>query len=328
MKPWLYIPTNWAHKLGPFSLKFYSDFCVNPDGIQIPSWNPLIWRNLVFKNRLGIAGGVDKNAECLMAWWKFGAGFVEVGTVTPEAQEANPGKIIDRDMASKSLWNKMGFPGHGASEVAANLRRHFDDRKTPIFANIGKNRTTSNEDAKYDYLSMIDSLDSLCDVFVVNISSPNTQGLRELQGKEALSNLLGPLIEFKKRTKPLLVKLSPDMGTEGLEECVTNAAGLGVDGFVLTNTTLSRPPNSPYPPDGGMSGLPLANISTETLKTTLRTLGSQRQGKLIVSVGGVMTEDDVFERITLGADLVQTYSNLIFHGPGFLKNVARKAAKT
>lgn len=325
MKPWLYLPVNWAHHVGPFAMRLYSDFCISPEEIQTPSWQPLTWKNLIFKNRVGIAGGVDKNAECIPAWWKLGAGFVEIGTVTPKPQDPNPGKIIDRHLASLSLWNKMGFPSHGSEEVAANLRKHFEHRHTPILVNIGKNRNTRNEDATSDYLSLIQSFNHLTDIFVVNISSPNTQGLRELQKPEALKNLLGPLIDSKLRTKPILVKLSPDMGDTGLTECVRNSSELGIDGFVITNTSLSRITGIPYPAEGGMSGAPLKELSKKALQVTIDALGPQRKDKLIINVGGVVTPDDVFERLRLGADLVQTYSGLVYHGPHFFKDTARKA---
>lgn len=323
-KPWLLLPPQWAHDLGPFALKLYSLLHSGPT----PEWKSFTWNNLTFKNPLGLAGGVDKNAESLDEWWNLGAGFVEVGTVTPRPQSANPGKIMDRDMDRKALWNKMGFPSHGADEVFFNLR-HYEQKKTPVLVNIGKNRTTANEEAGEDYLYLIQRFKPQADAFVVNISSPNTKGLRDLQGKEALNKLLAPLVAASHSTdyKPVLLKLSPDLNDENLEDALTVAVDLGIDGFVLTNTTLSRPQGSPFPSEGGLSGAPLKALSGQILQKSLQILGKHRSGKLIISAGGVLTPEDVFERLQMGADLVEIYSALIFEGPGFFRNVAGRYSR-
>jgi dihydroorotate dehydrogenase len=319
-KPWLLLPPQWAHDLGPFGLKLFSLFQSGP----IPAWNSFTWKNLIFKNRLGLAGGVDKNAESLKEWWNLGAGFVEIGTVTPRPQSSNPGKIMDRDLERQALWNKMGFPSHGADEVFYNLRAYGEHKPTPVFVNIGKNRTTSNEEAVDDYVYLIDRLRPQADAFVVNISSPNTKGLRDLQNKEALTKLLSPIVHQAQRgeAKPVLLKLSPDLSDENLEEALMTAVELGIDGFVLTNTTLSRPSGISFPTEGGLSGAPLKSLSCQILQKSLQILGNRRHGKLIVSVGGVMSAEDVFERLQMGADLVEIYSALIFQGPGFFRDVA------
>ncbi|HRO68127.1 MAG TPA: quinone-dependent dihydroorotate dehydrogenase [Pseudobdellovibrionaceae bacterium] len=318
-KPWLWIPASWAHFLSPYSLKIVGYLSEKTP----PAWGSFVWRGLVFRNRLGIAGGVDKDADNLKAWWALGCGFIEVGTVTPLPQDPNPGKIMDRDPASRSLWNKMGFPSAGAEEVIPNLRAE-KPYLTPIFVNIGKNRRTPNEDAVSDYLSLMQSFAGLADAFVVNISSPNTKGLRDLQNAAALKALLEPLKAEGLKTKtPVLVKLSPDMEEEGFREAVRIAELCGIDGFVLTNTTLSRVSGVDYPAEGGMSGAPLQQFSLRALKLAQEVLGTRRSEKLIISVGGVMTAADVFERLKLGADLVQVYSALIFEGPGFFRQVAK-----
>lgn len=319
MKPWLLLPPQWAHDLGPFGLKLFSLFKSAPT----PVWQSLQWRNLHFKNPLGLAGGVDKNAESLNEWWNLGVGFAEIGTVTPKPQKPNPGKIMDRDLPRKALWNKMGFPSEGMDEVFHNLQAYDMPRPTPVFVNIGKNRDTSNEDAVNDYLSVIRKLKPLADVFVVNISSPNTKGLRDLQNKNALRDLLIPILQEANR--PVLLKLSPDLDEDQLQEALEVSIETGVDGFVLTNTTLARPDGIPFPPEGGLSGAPLKKASTETLRKTLQILGDRRAGKLIVSAGGIMTPEDVFERLQMGADLVEIYSALIFEGPGFFHRVAGRS---
>jgi len=318
-KPWLWLPAQWSHSLSHYAIQFLSLF----QSHEMPAWKPVHWRGLLFKNPLGLAGGVDKNAEHLHSWWKFGCGFVEVGTVTPEPQKPNPGKIMDRDIATKSLWNRMGFPSEGMDEVFYNLI-HLTDKRTPIFINVGKNRHTSNEQATHDYLQVMIRLGPVADAFVINISSPNTKGLRELQSTENLKKFLDPLIKKSQELKrPCLVKLSPDMNPEDFKNAIHICTDLGADGFILTNTTLSREIASHYPSEGGVSGAPLKELSKAALKLAIETLGPQRQGKLIVSVGGVMSPEDVEERLALGADLVEVYSALILDGPWFFKDVAQ-----
>ncbi len=326
MKPWLLLPPKWAHELSPLVLPVYASFFDS----KTPTWKSFSWRGLTFKNRLGIAGGVDKNAENLNSWWQLGCGFVEVGTITPQPQEPNPGKIFDRDITHQSMWNKMGFPNAGADEILANIRSYSPYIRTPIFVNIGKNRTTANEDAHQDYTELLEKFHSVADVFVVNISSPNTKGLRDLQNKNSLQDLLSQIISKNKSlaatniATPILIKLSPDMPADILTETVSLCADMGIDGFILTNTTLTRHNGCPYPNEGGLSGKPLAALSEAALKTTIETLGSRRQNMLIVSAGGVMSADDVQKRLGLGADLVQVYSALVFQGPGFFHQVARE----
>lgn len=325
MKPWLLLPPRWAHDLSPLALPLYALTC----GKKTPQWRSFTWRELSFKNPIGIAGGVDKNAENLKDWWSLGCGFVEIGTVTPKAQDPNPGKILDRDKLGFSLWNRMGFPSHGADEVFYNLTSYIPQFRTPVFVNIGKNRETPNEKALDDYIFLIDKFRPVADAFVINISSPNTTGLRDLQSKENLSKLIGPLVQKVSHYQPtpVLVKLSPDMNEETLAETVLHCHELGADGFVLTNTTLSRYDGCPYPSEGGMSGKPLQKLSQQSLTTAIRALGAKRQGKLIVSVGGIMTPEDAFERLSQGADLIQAYSALAFSGPQFFLDVASAWSK-
>lgn len=322
MRPWLLLPPKLAHDLTPFVLPFIS-FAF---GKETPEWNSFTWRNLTFANPLGLAGGVDKDAEHLHEWWNLGCGFVEVGTVTPRTQSANPGKIMDRDHKLQAMWNKMGFPSHGADEVFYNLSSYAPQFRTPVFVNIGKNRTTPNHDAVRDYLTLVDKFRPFADAYVVNISSPNTQGLRELQNKDNLRNLLLPILDKVSHFEPtpVLIKLSPDMGDEALAEAITHCHEMGVDGFVLTNTTLTRPSGSHFPTEGGLSGAPLKNLSQRALQIAVQILGKNKDNKLLVSAGGIMSPDDVFERLQMGANLVQIYSALVFYGPTFFHEVARK----
>jgi dihydroorotate dehydrogenase len=321
-KPWLYLNAARAHDWAPLFLTLYKLF----PNRKTPEWKSFNWKNLQFKNRLGIAGGVDKDAEFLDAWWKMGSGFIELGTVTPQPQEPNPGQIIDRDNASQALWNKMGFPSGGAIEFRANLLQiENSPRQTPVFINIGKNRTTSLEEAHFDYEVLIDELSDLADAFVINISSPNTAGLRALQQADNLKKFLAPIIELnkKKLNLPLLLKISPDNSREELAAVINTAAEAGISGFILTNTTIKRKPSMKFSAEGGVSGAPLKELSIQNLKWTLEILGKHRNNFLIVSAGGVLTPEDVAERLHLGADLVQIYSALIFEGPGFFQKVAK-----
>lgn len=233
---------------------------------------------------------------------------------------------MDRDLKLQAIWNKMGFPSEGAEDVFYNLASYAPNYRTPIFVNIGKNRHTPNNQAVQDYLTLIDTFRPFADAYVVNISSPNTKGLRDLQSKENLSSLIGPLVERVSRFEPtpILVKLSPDMGDEALAETILLCQNLGINGFVLTNTTLSRPSGCHFPDEGGLSGAPLRPLSQRSLQVAVEILGKKREGLLLVSVGGILTPQDVFERLQMGADLVQIYSALVFHGPRFFLDVARR----
>lgn len=323
-RPWLWLPASWSHQLAPYGLKISSLF----HDEDIPEWQALEWKGLHFKNRLGLAGGVDKNAESLKDWWQHGAGFVEVGTVTPQPQEQNPGKVIHRDTKNQSVWNRLGFPSHGASEVLANIKL-AGTKRTPLFVNIGKNRNTSIENASGDYIYLMKYFYEVADVFVVNISSPNTKDLRLLQKKENLQNFLKPLVEFRKTnpSRPLLIKLSPDEDEKAFHEMLETCVEARVDGFVLTNTTSSRDFENNYPTEGGVSGRPLSERSKLCLTWTTQFLGPRKKDFLIVSAGGVDSHEGLMERLNLGADLIEVYSALIFQGPSFFKRMAKNSQK-
>ncbi len=330
LKPWLWLPTKVAHDLSPFYLQARA-FMARPVALE---WRPLAWRGLRFANRLGLAGGVDKDGSAIPAWWTLGPGFVEIGTVTPRPQGPNPGKIMARDIPRRALWNKMGFPSAGVERVAGHLAKLHRPYHTPVLVNIGKNRSTPNEKAADDYVDCLQRLHDAADAFVVNVSSPNTSGLRELLKPANLSGFLSPILSARDqagrqrtvdgalRPKPVLLKISPDLTPSDLDNALLVSCELGIDGWIVSNTTLSRRPGSPFPAEGGVSGEPLAELSRRTLVSALKTLGPRRDGKLVVSAGGALSPDDVRERLDLGADLVQVYSALIFSGPGFFRQVA------
>ncbi len=327
MKPWLLLPPQLAHALSPLALQLYSLLQHAPT----PAWKTFVWKNIVFKNRLGLAGGLDKDAELLNVWGPLGCGFVEIGTVVPEPQAANAGKIMDRSLDDQALWNQMGFPSNGADEAYYNLKSYRQSSSMPVFVNIGKNRSTANETAYLDYVFLLEKFYALADAFVVNVSSPNTVGLRDLATSQNLKNFLNPILTAREKfaaehavEKPVLIKLSPDLPADNFKAIIDTCLEAKIDGFVLTNTTLSRTTIKRFPETGGVSGKPLQHLSKKALQIVCNHLGPDRQRMLLISVGGVMTADDVFERIELGADLVEVYSALIFEGPGFFKNVARK----
>lgn len=345
-RPWLWLPAPAAHALSPYFLRAHGA-AFSPVTYE---WRPRVWRGLRFANPLGLAGGVDKDATTVRGWWTLGAGFIEIGTVTPLPQGPNPGRIMGRDLAQNALWNKMGFPSRGAEAVAAQLEKLPRPYHTPVFINIGKNRVTANENAAQDYITCLERLYRHADAFVINISSPNTKGLRDLLKPENLHAFLAPIRSARDRiaatavataraaggagssatsgpgtvphATPLLLKLSPDIDDTDLNSALDVSHELGIDGYIVSNTTLHREPQSPFPAEGGVSGAPLARLSKAMLCKTLFRLGARREGKLVVSAGGVMSAADVRERLDMGADLVQVYSALIFSGPRFFRDVA------
>jgi dihydroorotate dehydrogenase len=355
MKPWLWLPAQLSHDLAPYALEIGS-LLTKPVGEQERRVRSFVWKRkgheLEFENPLGIAGGVDKDGRQIAGWQHFGAGFVEIGTVTPRPQAPNPGKIMARFANEEALWNRMGFPSPGAMKTRSYLREfrmmesrsmREDGRKHrfPIFANIGKQRETSLEKAFQDYLELIHVFtnDSShvegqppVDGFVINISSPNTKGLRDLFQPERLEAFLAPIAErLSGRNRPGLLKLSPDMDDETRLSALDAVSRLNMDGVVVTNTTASRPKGLRVPSEGGLSGRPLQNLAREFLQKTVKDLDrgappSAPDRRIVVSVGGVLDGNEARLRLSSGADLVETYSGLVFSGPGFfrqsLKNLA------
>lgn len=290
--------------------------------LQKNEWSQKKWKHLHFWNPMGIAGGVDKNAKYLASWWSLGAGFVEVGTVTPQPQKPNSGTIILRDNKSQSLWNKMGFPNQGLEAIKKRLEKINKPHFTPIFVNIGKNRDTPSQEAHKDYIKCIHSLHGLADAFVINTSSPNTKNLRDLFEPNYFRFFLESIISENKKLNqptPLLLKLSPDSKSDELKKIIDTSCASGVDGFITSNTTTQRL-HSTFPKEGGVSGASLKQKSIEQLKEVVSFLGPRKEQKLIVSCGGILTPKDISERLSLGADLIQVYSALIFDSPFFFKN--------
>jgi dihydroorotate dehydrogenase len=294
--------------------------------LQDERLNVKLW-NLEFPNPVGLAAGFDKNALALPVWAALGFGFVEIGSVTALGQLGNPKPRLFRLPEDKAIINRMGFNNDGASVIAARLElwRHTHGQpKIPLGINLGKSKITPLEEAPQDYLSSLKKLWEYGDYFVLNVSSPNTPNLRELQDKDKLEELLSTVMEFanaRETQKPILLKVAPDLSFEQLDEILLLLEKHKLSGIIATNTTLARDGlKTQIDEAGGLSGAPLKQTSLEILKH----LKTQLNGKLpIISVGGISNGDDVQQRLDAGASLVQVYSGWIFEGPLMLKNMAR-----
>lgn len=282
---------------------------------------------LRFPNRVGLAAGFDKNGRCIDALGLLGFGFIEIGTVTPRAQPGQPLPRLFRLPRQRALINRMGFPNEGMDVVAARLARRAYGGVLGI--NIGKNAVTPLEQAVDDYVACYRQLAQHADYVAVNVSSPNTQGLRQLQQVDNLRPILSALLEERQQLKartdrrvPLLAKVSPDLSTEDLAAIAQLLIELDVDGVIATNTTLTRPLDAgPAAAEaGGVSGAPLRELARDAV-ATLRAVAGDRLA--IIGVGGIASGDDAIEMLKAGADLVQLYSGLIYRGPGLIGELRR-----
>ena len=274
---------------------------------------------LDFESPLGLAAGFDKGEVIAPGIHALGFGHVEVGTITPRPQPGNPRPRLFRLPAHRALINRMGFNNEGAEACAARLEAlAARGRRYVLGVNVGKNKDTPNERAAEDYLACIERLGVLADYLVVNLSSPNTPGLRALQEREPLERLLSACVaRARPLGKPLLVKLAPDLSPEALDEAVDVAVAVGAAGVIATNTTVARPGAVALDPagkeGGGLSGAPLAPLAV----AALRRCYARARGRIpIVGVGGVMSGADAYARIRAGASLVQVYTGLVYGGPG------------
>lgn len=287
---------------------------------------------LTFPNRIGLAAGLDKDATATAGLARLGFGFLEVGTVTPRPQPGNPKPRLFRLKEDHALINRMGFNSAGATAVAANLRRVRDCIDVPVGINIGKNRDTPVDVAADDYRVCLAAIYDVADYVVVNLSSPNTPGLRDLQAASATRALVAELVVERQRladehpektpVPPLFVKIAPDLAADDLEATVVEALAAGADGIVATNTTVSRPPSlrsKRAGEEGGLSGRPLFPLAIETVRRTRVAVG---EGPVVVGVGGIAGPGDVAAMYDAGADLVQVYSALIFEGPALVARLA------
>ena len=280
---------------------------------------------LKFENPVGLAAGFDKDAKLFDELGAFGFGFVEIGTVTPLPQEGNPKPRLFRLKQDKALINRMGFNNSGIEAVTSRLRRN--KTKLIIGGNIGKNKLTPNEDAVSDYEICFEKLFPYVDYFAVNVSSPNTPGLRDLQEKAPLTALLNRLQELnsaKDKRKPILLKIAPDLTNAQLDDIITIVADTKIDGVIATNTTIDR--NGLKTDkiklkaigDGGLSGKPVKSRSTEVIKYLADT---SNKAFPIIGVGGIHSTEDALEKLDAGATLVQLYTGFIYEGPALIKRI-------
>ncbi|MEI6225484.1 MAG: quinone-dependent dihydroorotate dehydrogenase [Deltaproteobacteria bacterium] len=278
---------------------------------------------LAFESPLGLAAGFDKGEVLVRGLHALGFGHVEVGTITPRPQAGNPRPRLFRLPEHRALINRMGFNNEGTAACAERLSRLPREGRGIVGVNVGKNKDTPNERAVDDYLAAIDALHPFADYLVVNLSSPNTPGLRALQERAPLERLLGACVDRARPLgKPLLVKLAPDLEPGALDEAVDVAVGCGASGIIATNTTIQRPGAVAGHPRaaeaGGLSGAPLAPLSLFALQRA----HARAAGRIpIVGVGGIMDAADAYARIRAGASLVQVYTGFVYGGPAFPRQI-------
>jgi len=286
---------------------------------------------LHFKNRVGLAAGFDKDAKLYHELSNFGFGFIEIGTVTPLAQPGNEKPRMFRLPQDEALLNRMGFNNEGALAAAKRLKQQ--KANIIIGGNIGKNKNTSNEDAASDYLKCFEALYEVVDYFVVNVSSPNTPNLRDLQDKEPLTKLLLELMQLnqsKPKQKPVLLKIAPDLTNSQLDDIIEIVATTKIHGVIATNTTIDRNllhQEKEYALTlglGGLSGKPLTKRSTEVIKYLHQ---KSHAAFPIIGVGGIHSVDDAIEKIKAGATLIQLYTGFIYEGPSLIKEINQRLIK-
>jgi len=284
---------------------------------------------LHFPNPVGLGAGFDKNAEHLDVLELLGFGFIEIGTVTPKAQMGNPKPRMLRLPSQQALINRMGFNNEGVEAIASRLkkRKTTTNSKLIIGGNIGKNKVTENEDAWKDYCINFKGLSEVVDYFVVNVSSPNTPGLRALQEKESLRKIFSELQNLNKNNKPILLKIAPDLEKSALDDIISLVQEVKMDGLVSSNTTIDRSllnANNIAIGEtfgaGGLSGKPLLAKSTEVLSYLHKGLDGSIP---IIASGGIFTGTDAKQKIDAGASLIQIWTGFIYEGPGMVKNICR-----
>ncbi len=282
---------------------------------------------LKFKNPVGLAAGFDKDAKLYRELSNFGFGFIEIGTLTPKPQDGNPKKRLFRLREDSAIINRMGFNNGGVHAAVERLKKN---KNVLIGGNIGKNKVTPNEDAVSDYETCFDALFGYVDYFVVNVSSPNTPNLRELQDKEPLTALLRALQtknSKKQNPKPILLKIAPDLTDSQLLDIIDIVRDTQIAGVIATNTTLSRDglQSQNKAETGGLSGKPLAKRATEVIRFL-----SQKSNNAfpIIGVGGIHCADDAIEKLEAGASLVQLYTGFIYEGPQLVREINKKILQT
>ncbi|NND05685.1 MAG: quinone-dependent dihydroorotate dehydrogenase [Saprospiraceae bacterium] len=332
IKPILFqLSPEYAHRFTTHQLKWLSKYGITKTLLHA-TWgldDARLHRQVLglhFKNPIGLAAGFDKDAQYIEAFSNLGFGFIEVGTVTPKAQPGNPLPRLFRLQKDQALINRMGFNNQGVEVMVERLKR-VEWHNIIIGGNIGKNKVTPNEEANEDYKACFEALFPYVDYFVVNVSSPNTPGLRSLQEKEPLDKLLSMLQTLNQRqtaAKPLLLKISPNLSWPQLDDVLEVVEANGVDGIIATNTSLDRlglktsKSSLEAIGHGGLSGAPITSRSTEVIKYIRDQAGD---ALAIVGVGGIVTANDAIEKLDAGADLIQLYTGLIYRGPKLIKDI-------
>ena len=284
---------------------------------------------LQFPNPVGLGAGFDKNAAYLDELEMLGFGFVEIGTVTPKPQGGNSKPRLFRIPDQKALINRMGFNNEGLEIIAKRLKEKKENTTSNIIVggNIGKNKVTDNSEAWVDYCTNFKGLESVVDYFVVNVSSPNTPGLRELQEKESLRKIFSELQNLNKNNKPILLKIAPDLEWSALDDIIELTAEIKIDGLVATNTTIDRSLLTGLNVErakkigaGGLSGKPLLEKSTQVLQYIHKGIAGRIP---IIASGGIFTGEDAQAKINAGASLVQVWTGFIYEGPAIVKNICK-----
>ena len=320
------LPPEAAHRLTIRALR--AGFSPGGRAADAPVLTTRVW-GLEFPNPVGLSAGFDKDAEVYAALLRLGFGFVEVGSITPQPQPGNPKPRIFRLPDNEAVINRLGFNSAGLDEAVTNLRRRRSERAGIVGINIGKNRDSA--DAAADYAAGTAALAPLADYLVINVSSPNTPGLRALQEASALRALLDRIQAARhaaapERAPPLLLKIAPDLAPADARDLAEVAVAGGVDGLIVGNTTTSRPPDlrgRHAGESGGLSGRPLFALSTELLREVYRLTA----GRLpLIGVGGIASGADAYAKIRAGASLVQLYTGLIYQGPTLIGRIKRDLA--
>lgn len=309
-----------AHQLSLRAMRFLPDGAFTADRRLLQSV-----AGLQFPNPVGLAPGYDKNADIFAKAFGLGFGFVEVGTVTPRPQSGNPLPRLFRLVEDRAVINRMGFNNGGMELAASKLERHLSGRLPgPLGINIGANK--DSEDRIADYVAAVARLGPLADYVTVNISSPNTPGLRALQDKAALEELLDRVREAAPAKKPIFLKVAPDLEPADIADIAEVATTRAIDALIISNTTITRPAlrSRHAGESGGLSGAPLCSLAHQRLSDFYRATGKQIP---LIGVGGIASAEDAYARIRAGASLVQLYSALVFEGPWLAKRINRQLSQ-
>ena len=325
------VPPEMAHDMALESLKLGNGLGMRGWLFLKPHADPCTLMGIEFPNRVGIAAGLDKNGDYIDALGGLGIGFLEIGTVTPKAQPGNPKPRLFRLPKSQAIINRMGFNNKGVDHLVKQVQKRRWHGVLGI--NIGKNKDTANENAVADYLICLDKVYAYADYITINISSPNTPGLRDLQAIPDLNRLLSSLNKRRQqlaqkhdRWVPLAVKLAPDLGDSNIQEMADCIAENKIEAVITTNTTIERDAvlgQAHAEETGGLSGAPLLNLSNQTLKAFKKALPDDI---CLIGTGGIMSAIDAVGKRQLGADLVQIYTGFIYQGPGLITDIGKALA--